>query len=212
MKTAKSRLKPAQLAFLLMVSPAGVAIAQPLPYQDKTKPLEIRLDDLMGRLTVDEKISLLGGTGFTTQPIPRLGIPAMVMADAGQGVRGGPDSTLGPATAFPSGVAMASTWNPSLVGQLAGAIGVEAQNKGTGVQMMLGPAVNIHRSPLGGRNGEYFSEDPFLTGRLAVSYIKGMQAMGTVACIKHFSANNQETDRFGVNVIVSERALRYVAH
>ncbi|BCM88899.1 xylan 1,4-beta-xylosidase [Abditibacteriota bacterium] len=198
------------LGLALAALPLGVASAQTLPYQDAKKPLDARLDDLMGRLTTDEKIGLLGGTGFTTQPIPRLQIPAMVMADAGQGVRGGPDSTLGPATAFPSGVAMASTWNPALVGQLAAAIGVEAQNKGTGVQVMLGPAVNIHRSPLGGRNGEYFSEDPFLAARLAVGYIQGMQGTGTVACIKHFAANNQETDRFGINAVVSERALREI--
>ena len=210
MKFANFKLVPAYMGLLLVMLPVESGCAQPLPYQDKTKPLETRLSDLMSRLTPDEKISLLGGTGFTTQPIPRLGIPAMVMADAGQGVRGGPDSTLGPATAFPSGIAMASTWNPALVGQLAGAIGVEAQNKGTGVQMMLGPAVNIHRSPLGGRNGEYFSEDPFLSARLAVDYIMGMQATGTVACIKHFSVNNQETDRFGINAVVSERALREI--
>ncbi len=164
----------------------------------------------MSRLTQDEKISLLAGTEFTTQPIPRLGIPAMSMADAGQGVRGGMESTLGPATAFPSGVAMASSWNPALIAQVGAAIGIEAQNKGTGTQVMLGPAVNIHRSPLGGRNGEYFSEDPFLTGKLAVGYIKGMQGTGTVACIKHFSANNQEEHRFTVDVQVGERALREI--
>ncbi len=164
----------------------------------------------MSRLTQDEKISLLAGTEFTTQPIPRLNIPAMSMADAGQGVRGGMESTLGPATAFPSGVAMASSWNPALISQVGAAIGIEAQNKGTGTQVMLGPAVNIHRSPLGGRNGEYFSEDPFLTGKLAAGYIKGMQGTGTVACIKHFSANNQETHRFTVDVQVGERALREI--
>ncbi len=213
--TRTNRISAVQLALFLAALPLGcapvsIAQAQPYPFQDKSKPLEARLDDLMGRLTTDEKILLLGGTGFTTQPIPRIGLPAMTMADAGQGVRGGPDSTLGPATAFPSGVAMASTWNPVLVGQLAAAIGVEAHNKGTGVQVMLGPAVNIQRSPLGGRNGEYFSEDPFLAARLSVGYIQGMQGTGTVACIKHFAANNQETDRFGINAVVSERALREI--
>ncbi len=179
-------------------------------YRDPKAPLDARVKDLMGRLSADEKLSLLAGTEFTTQPIPRLGIPAMAMADAGQGVRGGSDTTLGPATAFPSGVAMASTWNPDLIGRVGAAIGIEAQNKGTGVQVMLGPAVNIQRSPLGGRNGEYFSEDPFLAGRLAVGYIRGMQGVGTVACIKHFACNNEENDRFTVNVQVSERALREI--
>lgn len=180
------------------------------PYRNPKAPLEARVRDLMKRLSKDEKISLLAGTEFTTPPIPRLGIPAMAMADAGQGVRGGSDTTLGAATAFPSGVAMASTWNPSLMGRVGAAIGIEAQNKGTGVQVMLGPAVNIQRSPLGGRNGEYFSEDPFLAGRLAVGYIRGMQGTGTIACIKHFACNNEESDRFTVNVQVSERALREI--
>lgn len=204
----RSFVKAAPL-LLALSAPAHSQTDAPV-YKDAKAPLEARVADVMNRLTPDEKLLLLSGTEFTTQPIPRLGIPAMGMADAGQGVRGGMNSTLGPATAFPSGVAMASTWNPALIGQVGAAIGVEAQNKGTGVQVMLGPAVNIQRSPLGGRNAEYFSEDPFLTGRLAVGYIRGMQSTGTVACIKHFSANNQETHRFTVNVQVGERALREI--
>jgi beta-glucosidase len=187
----------------------GQAPTKPL-YQDPSAPLEARVSDLFDRLTPDEKLSLLTGTGFTTNAIPRLGVPAMGMADAGQGVRGGMDSTLGPATLFPAGVTMASTWDPELVGRIGQAIGVEAQNKGTGIQVMLGPAINIHRSPLGGRNGEYFSEDPFLAGRLAVGYVLGMQSTGTAACIKHYAANNEEVDRGEVNVHVSERALREI--
>src|SRR5208337_2161862 len=95
-------------------------------YRDSTAPLEQRVDELFGRLTQDEKLALLGGTGFTTQPIPRLGVPAMAMADAGQGVRGGTDGTLGPATAFPAGVLMASTWDTNLIRQIGRAIGEEA--------------------------------------------------------------------------------------
>ena len=105
---------------------------------------------------------------------------------------------------------MASTWDPELIGRVAQAIGEEARNKGPGSQILLGPAVNIHRSPLGGRNGEYMSEDPFLTARMAVGYIKGMQSTGVGACIKHFVCNNQEHDRFDVNVVVGERALREI--
>ena len=179
-------------------------------YQDTKAPLEARLADLFGRLTSDEKLGLLGGTGFTTQPIPRLGVPPMAMADAGQGVRGGQDTTLGPATAFPAGVLMAASWDTNLIGQIGHAIGEEAHNKGTGVQIELGPAVNIHRSPLGGRNAEYFSEDPYLAARLAVSYIRGMQTTGVAACVKHFACNNQESDRFAVNEDVGERALREI--
>ncbi len=199
---------------LLMLSTLmvrGAVCGGELPlYKDAAAPLEQRVEDLFGRLTLDEKLSLLGGTGFTTQPIPRLGVPAMAMADAGQGVRGGQDSTLGPATAFPAGVVMASTWDTNLMWHVGQAIGEEARNKGSGVQILLGPAVNIHRSPLGGRNAEYLSEDPFLTARLDVAYIKGLQSTGVSACIKHFDCNNQETDRMDVNAVVSERALREI--
>jgi beta-glucosidase len=179
-------------------------------YKDPNAPLEKRVEDLFGRLTPEEKLKMLGGTGFTTQSIERLGVPAMAMADAGQGVRGGQSSTQGPATAFPAGVTMASTWDTNLIGRVGRAIGIEARNKGTGAQVLLGPAVNIHRSPLGGRNGEYMSEDPYLAARLAVSYIEGMQATGVSSCIKHYACNNQEEDRNGVNAKVSERALREI--
>lgn len=177
---------------------------------DPSAPLEKRVEDLLGRMTLEEKLTMLGGTGFTTQPIARLGLPAMAMADAGQGVRGGADTTKGPATAFPAGVTMASTWDTNLITRVGRAIGVEARNKGTGVQVLLGPALNIHRTPLGGRNGEYMSEDPYLVARLAVSYIEGMQATGVSSCEKHYACNNQEEDRNGVDVKVSERALREI--
>ncbi len=179
-------------------------------YQDPKAPLEKRVEDLFGRLTEEEKLKMLGGTGFTTQPIDRLGVPAMGMVDAGQGVRGGSQGTQGPATAFPAGVTMASTWDTNLIARVGEAIGIEARNKGTGAQVLLGPAVNIHRTPQGGRNGEYMSEDPYLAARLAVSYIQGMQDTGVSACIKHYACNNQEDDRNGVDVTVSERALREI--
>lgn len=180
-------------------------------YLDKNASLEDRVNDLMGRLTQDEKNSLLGGASRSeTIAIPRLQIPEMRMADAGAGVRGIDKSNNGPATAFPSGVAMASTWDPDLIGRAAAVIGVEAHNKKEGSQILLGPAVNIQRSPLGGRNGEYFSEDPFLAARMGVGYILGMQGTGTSACIKHFVCNNEEADRHKVDVEVSERALREI--
>lgn len=203
--------KSSFLAVLAACLLAGAGRAQDVPlYKNSKAPLENRVDDLYQRLTPDEKLALLGGTGFTTQPIPRLDVPAMGMVDAGQGVRGGTDGTQGPATAFPCGVLMASTWDPALIGRVGRAIGEEARNKGTGASIVLGPAVNIHRSPLGGRNAEYFSEDPFLAARMAVAYIRGLQSSGAAACIKHFACNNQETDRSDVNVIVSERALREI--
>ena len=178
------------LLLLTGVTTTQPAYSQQTPlYRDTHAPLEARLNDLFGQLTADEKMDLLTGTDFTTRPIPRLGVPAMGMVDAGQGVRGGMGSTQGPATLFPAGVTMASTWDPELVGRIGKAIGEEALNKGTGAQVLLGPAVNIHRSPLGGRNGEYFSEDPYLAGRLAVGYIQGMQSTGCAACVKHYAAN-----------------------
>jgi beta-glucosidase len=199
------------LLTVLSLIQCRVGFAQEAPmYKDPAAPLEQRVNDLFGRLTEDEKLSLLSGTGFTTKPIPRLGVPPMVMADAGQGVRGGPKGTLGPATAFPCGVAMASTWDPALISQLGQAIGDEARNKGQGIQIELGPAINIHRSPLGGRNGEYFTEDPFLDGRLAAAFIQGLQSTGVGACAKHYACNNQENNRGEVNVVVDERALREI--
>jgi len=160
-------------------------------YKDASVDLEKRVDDLMGQLTDDEKLSLLTGTGFTTQPIDRLGVPAVGMADAGQGVRGGTNGTQGPATLFPTEVVMARTWDTGLITRVGHAIGEEVQNKGEGAQILLGPDVNIHRSPLGGRNAESFSEDPYLSSRLAVGYIDGMQSSGALACIKHFACNNE---------------------
>ncbi|WP_353566063.1 glycoside hydrolase family 3 C-terminal domain-containing protein [Haloferula sargassicola] len=194
----------------MVVSLASTGIAPAQTYKDSKAPLEERVEDLFSRLTPDEKLSLLSGGGFNTQPIPRLDVPPMVMVDAGQGVRGGPDSLFGPATAFPSGVAMGSTWDPELISRVGAAIGTETRNKGTGAQILLGPAVNIHRSPLGGRNGEYFSEDPVVSARLGVAYIQGMQGVGTVACIKHFAANNEEVDRGDVDVRMDERTLREI--
>ncbi len=199
------------LPLLICFSGRELAFGEETPiYKQALAPLEKRVGDLFDRLTQDEKLSLLGGTGFTTQPIPRLGVPAMAMVDAGQGVRGGSQSTLGPATAFPSGVLLGSTWDTHLLRRIGEAIGVEARNKGSGAQVLLGPAVNIQRSPLGGRNGEYFSEDPYLSARLGVAYIQGMQSAGVAACLKHFACNNQETDRNDVNAVVSERALREI--
>lgn len=187
------------------------ACGQAIPvYKDPSQPVEARVNDLFSQLTPDERLSLLAGTGYATPAIPRLGIPPMGMADAGEGVRGGDSGTQGPATLFPSGVDMAQSWDPDLLNQVGHAIGEEARNKGTGVQVLLGPDINIHRSPLGGRDSESFSEDPFLTGQLAVAYIQGMQTTGVAACAKHFDANNEEVDRNTVDVDVSERALREI--
>lgn len=181
----------------------GCAVAQ-------SAAVEQRVNDLLARLTLEEKLKLVGGTGFGTQPVPRVGLPAMGMCDGPVGVRGGGEGTFGPATAFPSGIAMAATFDPGLVRRLGAAIGRELQNKGVGSQVILGPCVNIHRTPLGGRNAESFSEDPYLAARMAVAYVTGVQSTGAAACIKHYACNNQEHERGSINVRVDERALREI--
>jgi beta-glucosidase len=164
--------------------------------------VEKRIEKLLGQMTLEEKADMLSGTGFESKPLRRLGIPAMKMTDGPLGVR------RGKATAFPAGAALAATWNTELIGQVGKAIAREAKAKGLNV--LLGPCVNIHRTPFGGRNFESYGEDPYLASRMAVAYIKGMQEEKVIATVKHYAVNNQETDRFTVNVKVDERALREI--
>ncbi|MEW6003731.1 MAG: glycoside hydrolase family 3 C-terminal domain-containing protein [Stygiobacter sp.] len=173
-----------------------------LSYKNKMFSIDERVDDLLKQMTLEEKIDMIGGTGFATKPIPRLGIPELRMTDGPVGVR------WDKATAFPSGVSMAATWNPELINKVGAAIGRET--KGKARHVILGPGVNIVRMPMNGRNFEYFGEDPFLASRLAVNYIKGVQSEGVAATIKHFAANNQEHERMFVDVLVSERALNEI--
>ncbi|BDI29339.1 glycosyl hydrolase [Capsulimonas corticalis] len=210
--TSQRKLSCAFALGLAICSTAGLvrADAQAV-YQDPKAPLEARVNDLFNRLTPEERRSLSTGTDFSTPAIPRLGVPIMDMADASQGVRGGGVGRLdGPATYFGSGVLFASSWDRELARKVGQAIGEELQNKRTGGQVILGPSVNIHRSPLGGRNAEYYSEDPFLSAETAVGYIQGVQSTGAAACVKHFACNNEEVDRGFVNVIVDERTLREI--
>ncbi len=210
----RSRITLALMAAFCLAGgalPRALAADEPAPvYKDPKAGLEARVQDLLGRLTFEEKLSLLGGTGFGTTPIARLGVPPMGMCDGPIGVRGGGEGTTGPATVFPCGIAMASTWDPALVQREGVAIGRELQNKGPGSQVILGPCVCIHRTPLGGRNGESYSEDPYLAGRMAAAYVTGVQSTGAASCIKHYACNNQEWDRGSINVRVSERALREI--
>lgn len=174
------------------------------------------LDAIVAALTLEEKASLCSGLDFwNTKPLERLGIPSWMMTDGPHGLRkqstdsarvGLHDSL--PATCFPSGAGLAATWNADLLGEVGAAIGEEARAEGVGV--VLGPAVNIKRSPLCGRNFEYFSEDPFLAGELAKGYIKGLQSRGVGASIKHFAANNQEKSRMIIDVVADERSLREI--
>ena len=173
-----------------------------IPYKDKTLPVESRVEDLLKRMTLDEKIDLLGGTGFATKKIDRLGIPELRMTDGPVGAR------WGNSTAFPASIASAATWNPKYAGEVGSGIGRET--KGHGRHVILGPCVNIARLPMGGRNFESYGEDPYLASRMAVAYIKGVQKEDVAATVKHFAVNNQEYERGFTDVMISNRALNEI--
>lgn len=175
-----------------------------------TDQLENRVNTLLSKLTLDEKLGLICGTGFGIRDVPRLGIPAVEMVDGPRGVRGGTNGTMGNATEMPDNIAMAASWDTDLLQRIGQVLGTETLNKGTGAHIILGPCVNIQRSPLGGRSGEGLGEDPYLAGKIAVAYIKGVQETGAIACVKHFACNNEEVDRGYVNVHVDERALQEI--
>lgn len=170
--------------------------------------------DALAELTLDEKTRLVeGGDTWGSYPVPRLGIPALGITDGPHGVRRVRESASGfgigdnePSTAFPTAASVAQTWNPRIAERMGRAIGREARDMG--VDVVLGPGVNLKRSPLCGRNFEYFSEDPLLTGALGSAYVQGLQAMGVGASVKHFAANSSEDYRFVGDSLVDERALR----
>lgn len=163
-------------------------------------------------MTLEEKASLCSGRDFwSTQPIERLGLASIFLTDGPHGVRkaAGTDFTnSAPATCFPTASALASSWNVELLREVGEALGREAQS--LDVQVLLGPGLNMKRSPLCGRNFEYFSEDPTLAGRLAVAHVQGVQSQGVGACLKHFAANNQEFERTTTNSNVDERTLHEI--
>ena len=174
--------------------------------------MEKRINALLRRMTLEEKINLLAGVDFWhTHSIERLGIPAVKVTDGPHGARtadeNNPNHTL-PATCFPTGVGMAATWNPTLIHRVGVALGEET--KARGCSILLGPCVNIHRSPLGGRNFESYSEDPYLSSRMAVAVITGVQSRGVSACIKHFALNNSEYERMTISSEVDERTMREI--
>ncbi len=161
------------------------------------------------RLTLDEKLMLVAGKDlWQTHAIERLGIPSLRLIDGPNGARGS-DGNHGPtSTSFPVGAAMGATWDPGLIEDLGRALAHETLAKEA--QVLLGPTVNIPRVPNAGRNFECFSEDPLLSGLLAVAWIRGLQSEGVSACIKHFVCNDQEHDRYNVDAVVDERALREI--
>jgi beta-glucosidase len=181
------------------------AIAKPDP----------RVDDLVAQLTLEEKAALAVGRDFwTTVPVERLGIPSIWLSDGPTGVRKAQDATtpgIGssvPATCFPTASALSASWDVAVLREAGRAIAVEAQAQD--VQVILGPGLNMKRSPLGGRNFEYLSEDPVLAGEMAAAFVNGVQGEGVGACPKHFVANECETDRMVADSIVDERTLREI--
>ena len=183
----------------------AVALAMPLSAQYKvTQKHKERAAEVVKKMTLDEKIAYIGGhESWYVRAIDRLGLPAVRMADGPQGVRNNTRSTL-----YPSGVAAAATWDKELIEQMGVSLGKDARARG--VHILLGPGANIYRSPLCGRNFEYFGEDPYLAGEIATAYIKGVQSMGVMACIKHFAGNNQEWARHSVSSDIDERTLNEI--
>jgi beta-glucosidase len=174
------------------------------------------IDRLLGELTLEEKASLTSGSSFWwTAPVERLGIPKIMVSDGPHGLRAQPGEGdhlgLGgsvPATCFPTASAIASAWDPDLLGRIGQALAQEA--RACNLSVILGPGINMKRSPLCGRNFEYFSEDPFLAGELAVGIVDGIQSRGVGTSVKHYAANNQETDRLRVDAQIDERTLREI--
>ena len=174
------------------------------------------MKDILQNLTIREKAALLQGwSTWTTRDLSKKGIPAIFLSDGPHGLRkqAGAGDHLGlnasvPATCFPTAATMANTWDPNLGEELGAALGEEAA--ANDVHVLLGPGLNIKRSPLCGRNFEYFSEDPYLAGKMAAAYVRGIQSKGVAACPKHFAVNSQELRRMSMDSVVDERTLREI--
>lgn len=174
--------------------------------------LEARVEELLGQLTLEEKVALLSGRdAWHTVPIERLGIPPLAMTDGPHGVRAnrtGKERMQGPATSFPTGVSMASSWDPDLIYRVGVALAEET--RALGCDILLAPCVNIVRTPLAGRNFESYSEDPYLAGRIAVAYVQGVQSGNVGTSVKHYACNNQEHERSRGSSQLDERTLREI--
>jgi beta-glucosidase len=174
-------------------------------YLDRATPIEARVNDLFARLTPVEKVALIHGCGLMSYgDIPRIGLPEIKMTDGPQGIR----LDSGAATAFPCGLAMAATWDPLMVQKAGAAMGDEC--RALDRRVYLAPGLDIMRTPLGGRNFEYMGEDPFLAGKMAAAYIRGVQSQGVAACVKHWDLNEQEHWRTTISVECDERAVEEI--
>ena len=202
---------------MAMVLMAGNVSAQQPLYLDDSKPVEQRVEDALGRMTLDEKIAVIHAQSkFSSPGVRRLGFPDFWTDDGPHGVR--PDvlwdeweqagQTNDSCVAFPALTCLAASWNPLMARLYGESLGEEALYRGK--SMILGPGVNIYRTPLNGRNFEYMGEDPWLASRMVVPYIQGLQSKGVAACVKHYALNNDENNRHQVNVIVDDRTLHEI--
>ncbi len=196
---------------------SNLLISQAPVYLDEGQPLELRVNDALSRLTLEEKVALCHAQSkFSIPGVARLGIPEIWMSDGPHGVNedhlwnawDGAQQTNDSCTAFPALTCLAATWNPEMSGIFGQAIGEEARYREKDI--LLAPGVNIYRTPMNGRNFEYFGEDPFLASKMVVPYVLGVQKNGVAACVKHYALNNQETWRMHINVELSDRALREI--
>ena len=215
----RTTLASAFLALASTALPAQTATPTSAPYQDPHAPVQTRVADALSRMSLEEKVSMLAGSGWMEATgVPRLGIPAIKMADGPMGIRIWTGSSAETSvegavrtfssTAFPSGIDIAASWDPSLAREEGRVIGQEVASVGR--DMILGPTVNIQRTPLWGRNSEGYGEDPFLAGKIAVAYIQGVQSEGVIPSVKHFVVNNEEFERHRIDVHVDERALHEI--
>ena len=213
MKKSKTRCLLLALALPCALG-AWAGTDVPRTFTDPTRPLDERVEDALSRMTVQEKINIIHAQSkFSSPGVPRLGIPELWTDDGPHGVR--PDvlwdeweqagQSNDSCVAFPALTCLAATWNPDMARLYGRSLGEEARYRGKDV--ILGPGVNIYRTPLNGRNFEYMGEDPRLASRMVVPYIQGLQSCGVAACVKHFALNNNEVNRHTTNVIVDDRTL-----
>ena len=184
---------------------AAVAFAGPARAQQLSQAeIDSRADALLAKLTLQQKIKLIGGVdSMFTYAMPQIGLPRLKMSDGPVGVR-----VWGPSIAYAGGIGLAASWDPALARKVGVALGRDARARG--VHFLLGPGVNIYRAPMNGRNFEYFGEDPYLGAQIVVGYIEGVQSERVVATVKHYDANNSEYDRHGINSIIDPRTLREI--
>ena len=206
MISARMNAKRSQRAFGATLFLFFVVITAVLVSSATSAPndVEQRVEAILSKMTLDQKIDMLGGQDdFYIRAYPELGLPRLRMADGPIGVRHG-----GPATTMAGGISLAASWDPALAAEEGTQIARDARAKG--VHFMLGPAFNIYRAPMNGRNFEYMGEDPYLAGQIAVGYIQGMQSQGVSATAKHFMGNNSEFDRHNTDSIIDERTMREI--